>query len=314
MVEKEKIYELIKYFRKIDERTYQLLGWLGFTKEETIKTPSGEWDLYIKKDFKFPYFYSEFNPPINKFFAILKNSKEFVIYGNFEKKEEIKNLLMEITNFFFRREKKIIGIPFSLNEENAENYGYIRGLLLGFFLIFLDFIYSWIFKLKNGIITGFIDYVKLVYYGNPPFGITIGIAGTGLYFIFLLIILPILFGIIYKKIAIKKRKNFLERISFPEYEFGIEAEKALEEEFSVIVEEKRKEKIYEEIKKDVYIEKKEFEFLYESLKNGFLKIEEMLNFLEEYNKLLKEFPLKKFLEIISKYENAKIQTDIKISD
>ena len=315
MEEGKKIYEKIKYFEKINEKTYQLLGWLGFIKEETFETEEGKWEIYTKRNFVFPYFLSNFNPPINKFCAIFKNKKELIVYGTFEKIEEIKEHLLQITEFFLKKERKILFIPLVLTEENAQDYGYIRGLILGFSLIIIDFLYSFIFKLKSGIITGFIDYVKVIYYGTPGFGLFVGITGTGLYFIFLLIILPILFGIYYKKRVtrdiLKKIELFIKEINPYGYEFGIDGEKALEDEFTLIIEEKKKEQIYNEIKEFVNLNKNEFEITYERIKNGFLKPSDFLNFLNDYKTTFDNFPLEKFLQIIIKYEEAKIETEIK---
>lgn len=315
MIEKEKFYNSIKYFGKINEKTYQLLGWLGFIREETFKTDSGEWEIYTKKNFTFPYFDREAYSSINKFCAIFKNSKETIVYGIFENLEEVKNHLIKISNIFLKKERKFLGIPLTLTEENAQDYGYIRGLIIGFSLMIIDFFYSLIFKLKNGIITGFIDYVKVIYYGTPGFGLFVGITGTGLYFICLLIVIPILTGLYYKKRAIKKilKKidKFIEEIITCEYEFGIEAEKMIEDEFHLIIEEKKKEQIYKELQNFVDVEKEDFETLYEKLKIGFLKLQDLIDFLKEYTKIFKQFPLIKFLEIIKKYEMANIETEIK---
>lgn len=314
-MEKEKFYNSIKYFEKVSEKTFQLLGWLGFIKEETLKTDSGEWEIYTKKNFTFPYFYRETYPSINKFCAIFKNSKESIIYGIFENLEEVKNNLIKMSNIFLKKERKLWGIPLTLTEENAQDYGYIRGLIVGFFLMLIDFLYSFIFKLKNGIITGFIEYVKVIYHGTPGFGIFVGITGTGLYFIFLLIIIPILFGIYYKKTAVKKIiekvDKHIEEIIAYQYEVGLEAEKTIEDEFHLMIEERKKEQIYKELQNFVNIEKGDFEILYEKIKIGFLKVQDLIDFLQYYLETFKQFPLIKFLEIIKKYETAYIETDIK---
>lgn len=315
MNENISVYEKIKYFERVKEKTYQLLGYLGFIKEETLKTQSGKWEIYTKRNFIFPYFNSEFNPPINKFCAIFKNGRELLIYGSFENLEEVKKNIIQISDIFLKKERKILGIPLTLTEENAQDYGYIRGLILGCFLILIDFIYSLIFKLKSGIITGFIDYVKVIYYGTPGFGLFVGITGTGLYFIFLLIVIPILFGIYYKKFAVKKIlkkiEDFLEGIKAYGYEFGVDGERSIEDEFTLIVEERKKEQIYNELKNKVEISKNEFEYIYEKIKTTFLKIQDFSEFLKEYEETFKDFPLKDFVQLISKYENARIETEIK---
>ncbi|MCM8785400.1 MAG: hypothetical protein NC827_04615 [Candidatus Omnitrophica bacterium] len=315
MSEIKAIYERIKYFKKVNTKTYQLLGYLGFIKEDVLKTNSGFWEIYTKTNFIFPYFVSEFNRPINKFCAIFKNSKEFIVYGTFENLEEIKEKLNLISKFFLKKEKKFAGIPFTLTEENAQDYGYIRGLILGSLLLIFDFSYPFIFKLKSGIMMGFIEYVKVIYYGTPGFGIFVGITGTGLYFIFLFILIPILLGWFYKRLAIKRNLKilnfFIQNISSYTYEFGINAEKTIEDEFSLIIEENKKLQIYNELKSYVSIDKKDFEEIYEKLKTGFLNISELNKFFEEYEKVFKNFPFKKFLDVVLKYENAKYFTEIK---
>jgi hypothetical protein len=109
----------------------------------------------------------------------------------------------------------------------------------------------------------------------------------------------------------KKIKLFIQEIKPYGYEFGIDGEKTLEDEFTLIIEEKKKEQIYNEIKKFVNLNKNEFELIYERIKNGFLKPSEFLNFLNEYKEILGDFPLEKFLQIITKYQEAKIETEIK---
>jgi hypothetical protein len=59
------------------------------------------------------------------------------------------------------------------------------------------------------------------------------------------------------------------------------------------------------------LNKNEFEITYERIKNGFLKPSDFLNFLNDYKTTFGNFPLEKFLQIIIKYEEAKIETEIK---
>jgi len=102
VMESEKIYERIKYFSKISDRTYQLLGWLGYTKEKTLQTPAGKWEIYTKRNFKFPYFISRVSTPVNKFVAILTGKKEMIVYGSFEENiEEVERDIVALTQSFF---------------------------------------------------------------------------------------------------------------------------------------------------------------------------------------------------------------------
>jgi len=313
----KKIYEQIKYFKKISAETYQLIGWLGYKKENEFYLKKGKWEIYTKREFTFPYFISTYSSPVNKFVAIYTSGGiSTIVYGSFENIEDLKKNLEKVVKTFFPEKRKFLFIPLTLTEENAQDYGYIRGLILGLFLLGIDIVYSWIFKLKEGILTGFIEYIKRVYDGNPALGIQIGIFGTGLYFGFLLIFIPILLGNIYVKKEEKLRK--LKFINLPdeikEYEFGIKAEQSLREEFEMIVEEKRKEKIYQEISKTTSISKQDFDNLYFELTQGFLSPESLLNFINNYNEKVKDLPMEKFLEVISKYKKAPIESEIKIQD
>lgn len=313
----KKIYEQIKYFKKISAETYQLIGWLGYKKEDEFYLKKGKWEIYTKREFTFPYFVSTYSSPVNKFVAIYTGDGiSTIVYGSFENIDDLKKNLEIIVKTFFPEKRKFFFIPLILTEENAQDYGYIRGIILGIFLLGIDIVYSWIFKLREGILTGFIEYIKRVYDGNPGLGMQIGILGTGLYFGFLLIFIPILFGNIYVKREEKLRK--LKYKNLPDeikgYEFGIKAEQSLREEFEMIVEEKRKEKIYQEISKETSISKQDFDNLYFELNRGFLSPESLLNFIKNYREKIKNLPIEKFLEIVSRYKKASIESEIKIKE
>jgi len=309
------IYEEIKYFKRVGSETYQLLGWLGYKREDAFEFENGKWEIYTKRNFIFPYFVTNYSSPVNKFVAIyLSKENSIIVYGSFENIQKLKENLEIVTKTFFPVKKKLFFIPLTLVEENAQDYGYIRGVLLGIALFFIDTLYSWIFKLRYGIFTGFIDFIKNVYYGEPALAMGIGVLGTGLYFGFLLIFIPILLGNIYvkkeKKLREIKIKNLPDEIK--EYEFGVKAERALKEEFEMIIEEKKKEKMYCEINKLSSISKTDFETLYFELNQGFLSAEGLLNFVNIYKDKLQNLPIEKFLEIISEYKKASIESEIKI--
>lgn len=78
-----------------------------------------------------------------------------------------------------------------------------------------------------------------------------------------------------------------------------------------MIEESKKEQIYKEIKNFIDVEKEEFQLIYEKLKRGFLKLQDMIDFLEIYKKIFKNFPLNDFLKIVKRYDEAKIETEIK---
>lgn len=309
------VYERIKYFKNINPNILQSLILLGFSKKEIINKNGISIEIYTRENFVFPYFISEFSTPSNMLCAIFRDKKEFIVYGSYENLNKAKEILIEFSQIFHIREKKKFGIPLTLTEENAQDYGYIRGLIVGVFLMLSDFLYSFFFKLKTGIITGFIDYVKVIYHGTPGFGLFVGITGTGLYFIFLLILIPILFGTYYKKVGVKKiyRKveKILNRLFNLDFDYGIDAERAIQDELELLIEEKRKLCIYNEIVKEIKIEKEDFLTVYEKIKSGFFKLQDFLEFLILYEKKFNHFPLLKLLKIILKYENARISSDIK---
>jgi len=314
----KKTYDSIHYFKDINPRSYQLLGYLGYNKESVFDTPYGNWTVYVKKNFSFPYFNAGFSSPVNKFAAVYRGTgKNMFAYGSFEKDlEEIKQNLLVLSRLMLYPVQKFLGIPRTLTEENAQDYGYIRGVIFGILLIMGDFVYSWTFKLQEGILTGFIEYIKRVYDGNPSLGNFIGIAWTGMYFGFPLILMPILYGNFCVKRAEKSRQKKLKRIEqmFSGYEFGINAENALDEEFTTIIEEKRKQSIYNEISaKTQKLSKEDFETFYIRIQQGFLSPEALHDFVTELKELTgEELTFDKFVEIVARYYRADLVTDLGI--
>lgn len=312
-------YEAIRYFKNINPRTYQLLGYLGYNRETDIETPYGIWTLYTKKNFLFPYFSAEFTIPVNKFLGLYKGKgKDMVVYGSFEDSiDEIKEKLLLITKTMLLPVHKFLGIPTTLTEENAQDYGYIRGVIFGIMLILADFVYSWTFALREGIFTSFLEYIKKVYDGST-LGITnfVGITWTGMYFGIPLILMPIIYGHICVKIAEKKRIRQMKKLEeiASGYEFGIKAEQVLEEEFTTIVEEKRKQAIYEEISKITdKLSRENFEALYMKIREGFISPEMIDEFIKDFKEITENsIPFEKFVEIVARYQKAELTTEIGI--
>ncbi|MCM8820594.1 MAG: hypothetical protein NC932_01395 [Candidatus Omnitrophica bacterium] len=312
-------YEIIKYFKEISPRTYQLLGYLGYNKEREIEATYGTWTIYTKRNFSFPYFNIQVSIPVNRFVAIYKNNnRNMVVYGSFEKDtDEIEKRLMVLTDIMLSPVKKFLGIPTTLTEENAQDYGYIRGVIFGIVLILADFVYSWTFALREGVFTSFIEYIKKVYEGSSA-GITnfVGITWTGMYFGIPLILMPIIYGHICVRLAKRKRIKQMKKIEeiASSYEFGIKAEQALEEEFTTIVEEKRKQAIYEEISKITdKLDRDGFETLYTNIRSGFISPEAIDEFIKEFKELVGEgISFEKFVEIVVKYQKAEPSTEIGI--
>ena len=125
-----RIYEEIMYFKSISAETYQLLGYLGYKREEEFEVENGKWEIYTKRNFTFPYFIANYSSPINKFVAIyLKPENSIIVYNSFENIQNLKQNLEIITKIFFPIKKKLFFIPLTLLEENAQDYGYIRGII-----------------------------------------------------------------------------------------------------------------------------------------------------------------------------------------
>nr|HPP30690.1 hypothetical protein [bacterium] len=311
-------YETIKYFKDISPRTYQLLGYLGYNKETEVETPYGVWTLYTKRNFLFPYFNVNFSLPVNRFVGIYKGTgKNMLVYGSFEKDiEEVKENLLVLARMMLSPARKFLGIPATLTEENAQDYGYIRGVIFGIVLILADFVYSWTFALREGILTGFIEYIKPVYDGNPGLGNFIGIAWTGMYFGIPLILMPILYGNFCVKRAKRIREKQMKKIEeiSSGYEFGIKAEQSLEEEFSTIVEEKRKQEIYREISEITdKLDRDGFETLYMKIRGGFISPESLDEFIKDFKETTGDgISFEKFVEIVAKYQKAEPSTEIGI--
>lgn len=317
--ELKRTYDTIHYFKDISPRSYQLLGYLGYNKETEFETSHGSWTVYVKKEFSFPYFNAGFSSPVNKFAAVYKGkSKNMLVYGSFEAQntDEIKKNLFILTGTMLAPVEKFLGIPTTLTEENAQDYGYIRGVILGIVLIISDFVYSWTFKLNEGILTGFIEYIKRVYDGNPALGNSIGFAWTGMYFGLPLILMPILYGNFCVRRAARARQKKLQRIErlLAGYEFGINAENSLEEELATIIEEKKKAVIYDEIMKiSKNLNREDFETFYIRIQEGFLSPDALLNFIADLKEVAgKELPFEKFVEIIARYHKADLVTELGI--
>jgi len=315
----KKTYGSIQYFRDISPHSYQLLGYLGYNMESEFEAYPGRWTVYTKRDFFFPYFNSGFSAPVNRFAAVYRSAgKNMLAYGSFETKntDEIRQKLEVLTKTMLSPVKKFLGIPQTLTEENARDYGYIRGVIIGILLIIADFVYSWTFKLQEGLLTGFIEYIKQVYYGNPRLGNFIGFMWTGFYFGIPLIAMPILYGNICVRMADKSRQKKLRKIDelFTGYEFGVNAEKALEEEFATIIEEKKKEAIYGEINRiGGKLGREDFETLYIKIREGFLSPESIHFFITELKELSgEELPFEKFVEIVARYQKTGLKTELDI--
>jgi len=316
----KKNYEAIKYYKDISPRTYQLIGYLGYNHETEIQAPYGVWNIYTKRDFVFPYFNIRFSLPINRFIGIYKGEeKQMLVHGSFEKEiDELKEQLLLLTTAMLTPVKKFLGIPITLTEENAQDYGYLRGVIFGVMLILADFVYSWTFALREGVLTSFMDYIRRVHEGNPSITNVIGILWTGMYFGIPLILMPIIYGNICMWLARKRRKKQVSAIGemAAEYEFGIRVEQVLEEEFATIIEEKRKKAVYEELAQITdKLDKDGFETLYTIIRGGLISPEAIEAFITEFKELVGEsISFEQFVEIVAKYQKTEPSTEIEIKN
>ena len=316
-VTRQQILTELRTYAKVPERVYELLTALNYRRETSLKTGIGTWEIYTKTDFVFPYFLSASHTPVNKFVGIFRSAgRDFVVYGSFELLLYLEETLKSFTDSFLTPPKRFLGIPLVLTPENAQDYGYSRGLIIGLLLMAIDLSYAWVFALKSGILTGFIDFIKLVYEGNVGLAIGVGIAGSGFYFGSLLIFLPIFYGNICVSRARKLEVLRADTMDteFFEFEYGGEVEKSLEEEFNVILEEKRKGQAYAEVV-GLWpgLDKERFELLYQRLRDGFFSPERLYEFLRDIKDTEPVVDLEKLLEVIIKFRKASPKVEITLS-
>ncbi len=315
-VTRQQILDELRSYTKVSEKVYQLLTALNYRRETSLKVRDGTWEIYTKTDFVFPYFNTVSSTPVNKFVAVFRGKRDFVLYGSFELLIYLEDTLKKFTEVFLNPPQRFLGIPLMLTTENAQDYGYSRGLTVGLLLMGLDLSYAWVFKLKSGILTGFIDFIKLVYEGNVGLAIGVGIAGSGFYFGFLLIFLPLLYGNICVARAQKLEKTRAETMDreFFEFEYGAETEKSLEEEFNVILEEKRKKQIYGEAE-GLWpgLDKERFELLYQQLTAGFFSPERLHELLLNIRNSDPVIDLEVLLDLIIRFRQATPQLEITLS-
>ncbi|HOJ40574.1 MAG TPA: hypothetical protein PK644_08960 [bacterium] len=315
LAQRERLLTEVKHFTRVSEETYRTMTALNYRQETVLETRVGRWEIYCKKQFVFPFFVQNVRLPVDRFVAIFKGQREFIVSGAYESLETVKENLRQLTATFLTPVRKWLGIPLTLTTENAQDYGYLRGLFFGCLLVGVDVCYSWFFKLKNGLLTGIIDFIRLVYEGNVGLAIGVGIALTGFYFGFLLIALPIIYGELCVQRAARKETRLLEALSpeLLEYEAGHQAELALAEEFNTILEEKRKQEVYEElVKLWPEMDKAGFERLYQRLREGFVSPEALHSFLLEMKSTIPSANLEQFLEVVIKFRQAAPQIEIKL--
>ncbi|MCM8829064.1 MAG: hypothetical protein NC902_07285 [Candidatus Omnitrophica bacterium] len=323
-MEKEEIFQRIKLKWNeyvFDDKIWINLTKLGYQKHSEVNLPDGSWQIYqrvktpdiethLNKKQKILFFFAVWSPA--------SSNKKFPITGMCENIDEVINGLKFISSLLpenryggFRLQKK-------LDVQNAQDYGYIRGLLCGFFLMLIDILPWHIGTFRpQGIMSTFLEYTRIVYYGTPGFAIIVGMAAIGVYFTVLFIVLPIITANLY---MIKARRIERATISslpdiLHECEYGQDAELFLDQQLRYRVENIKKEEIFkraasiwENIKKqDIYE-------LYEILKSGVISTETLYDIIKRTRHACGDFDFMEFLKIMIDTVSRDTEVLLKISE
>lgn len=314
----EQIYLLWRNFDRLDEKTWQFLPQLNYRLESEIKTDNGTWHLYTAE--KNIYYNPQKNGKytVKLFFAVFSPSgsgRSLPVSGTYEDLASLTGYLRDISLNLAIEERTGF---FRLTRENAQDYGYIRGIVFGFLLLALDLTFAWIFRLKTGgVLMTFLDYTKLVYEGSPSFAIVVGMAAMGVYFCMLFIFFPILIANVYifKARKIHEAKSNKIHDAVLEYDFGKRAEDSLKDQYQAMLEDLRTSEIYEYInRKPGEMKKEDFIYIYNRIKEGFLTPESLYRFLTEMEEKMPGYDLKKLLELMLHYSHAEPRVDLRISE
>jgi len=327
-VDKTELFETInikwKEYESFNEDNWINLAKLGYEKYCEFDVPSGKWQIFIlKKDIMTGF--GKDTQPIQLFFAVFSSKtlkKQFPISGIAEDIEEVIPGLRMLSSLTSTREPKSSGnllrFPQTLDTENAQDYGYIRGLLIGIVLMLVDIIPWHIGNFRpNGVLSTFLEYTRIVYYGTPGFAIVVGMAAIGIYFTVLFILIPIACGNFY---LFKARKAFRRQIEMlPDFlfecEFGSDAESSLNQQYRSHIENIKKEEVYRRaLSFWKSLKREEFIDLYETLQNGFYTAENLYDILCKITRNCPDFDIKKFLEIMIDVSKRDMQIIMKVSD
>jgi len=311
-------------FSHFDENNWINLAKLGYRKYSEFDQPSGRWQIFLLEK-KPEVELRDGCQPIRFFFAIFsgKNSnKQFPVSGIAEDLEELVSGLKLVSSIVFSKElqsrKKLLRFPQALNTENAQDYGYIRGLVAGIILMLIDIIPWSIGGFRpRGILNMFLDYTRILYYGTPGFAIIVGMAAIGIYFTVLFILIPIACGNLYvfrARKAFRKLAELLPDFLF-ECDFGRDAEQSLNDQYQKCIENVKKDETYRRalacwnnLKKQDFIE------LYEILTSGLCTAENLYDVLSRIAENCQTFDLKKFLKIMTNVSRGNMEIIIKMSD
>ncbi|MGC8804610.1 MAG: hypothetical protein ACP5QD_01545 [Candidatus Ratteibacteria bacterium] len=310
-----------KEFDRFDENNLINLTRLGYKKNSEFSVPNGRWQVFcLEKKTETGIGPEQNKEKIITFFAIFTSDlgeKKFPVSGMCDNLDEVITALKYLSYFIFTDGTKRF-LSRKLTIENAQDYGYIRGLIAGIILMLIDVTPWHIGNFRpQGVLSTFLEYTRIVYYGTPGFAIVVGMAAIGIYFTILFILLPILAGNFYLFKARKKQQNQI--LLMPEclidFEYGKDAESFLSEQLISRIDSLKRDEIYRKVsrlwrnfKKEDCLE------LYEIFRSGFLTPEALYNLLNKITRDCPEFDVKQFLEIMIDVMKRDTEVVIKVSD
>ncbi|MCM8763828.1 MAG: hypothetical protein NC830_00450 [Candidatus Omnitrophica bacterium] len=300
---------------RFDDKIWITLTKLGYKKHSEINLSNGSWQIFQRE--KTPDLGTNFNQKekIQFFFAVwdpIFLTRKFSISGICGNIEELATELKFVASMLSESQRGIFRLPKKLNVENAQDYGYIRGLVCGFILMLIDVLPWHIGSFRpQGIMSTFLEYTRIVYYGTPGFAIVVGMAAIGIYFTVLFIILPIIVANLYLLKARKIERKLVSSLpdALVEYEYGRDAETFLDQQLQLQIENIKKEEIYKRavsIWKN--IKKEDFYELYEILSGGLISAESLYDALKRITHMCPDFNFKEYLRII--IDTVKRDTDV----
>lgn len=326
---KAEIFQKIKLrwkeFETFEHDVHITLTKIGYQKYSELKLDSGTWQIFLLEKKSKTEFFPDQAGRIILIFAIWYSKfsdRKFFVSGMCEDFEKIINGLKYISNSILANElddgRKGFRFSKNLTLENAQDYGYIRGLMAGIALMLIDILPWHIGTFRpQGILSTFLDYTRIVYFGTPGFAIVVGMAAIGVYFTVLFILIPILTG---RFFMVKARKiEQLKISSMPEVlfdcEFGRDAEAFLNEQYRMMVENVKMEEVYKRISsKWKNVRKEDFYELYEIFRGGLITAESLYEVLQKINRSCPEFNFSECLRIMTDIMKRDTEVVLKVSD
>ncbi|MCM8764578.1 MAG: hypothetical protein NC830_04370 [Candidatus Omnitrophica bacterium] len=321
---KEEILQRIKLKWKeytFDDRIWITLTKLGYQKHSEIDLSNGTWQLF--KKVKTPDLGTHANrkQKIMFFVAVWKpmsSNEKFPISGMCENIDDMISGLKLISSILSEDQYGLFRLRKKLNVQNAQDYGYIRGLLCGLILMFIDILPWHIGAFRpQGIMSTFLEYTRIVYYGTPGFAIVVGMAAIGIYFTVLFIILPIIAANLYLIKAKRIEYNLVSLLPdiLAECEYGEEVEIFLDQQLKSQIDNIKREETYRRV---VAIwknmKREDFYELYEIFRGGLITAESLYDVLKRITHICPDFNLKEYLRMMIDTEKRDTEVILKVSD